>query len=135
MEPIKKLFQAKVFYGYEERKFELDSLQNQFLKHIPVQIHSNVKVKNRIGGVLIVEVTNNYVAHKLKMTSSSILKKLNNISSLKLEKIKIRIIVQSPIPKSEANKSSISSIEPMKKLSKEIADSPLKKYLKQIFKK
>jgi len=135
MEPIKKLFQAKVFYGYEERKFELDSLQNQFLKHIPVQIHSNVKVKNRIGGVLIVEVTNNYVAHKLKMTSSSILKKLNNISSLKLEKIKIRIVVQSPIPKSEANKSSISSIEPMKKLSKEIADSPLKKYLKQIFKK
>mgnify|MGYP000465753981 FL=1 len=135
MEPIKKLFQAKVFYGYEERKFELDSLQNQFLKHIPVQIHSNVKVKNRIGGVLIVEVTNNYVAHKLKMTSSSILKKLNNISSLKLEKIKIRIVVQSPIPKSEANKSSISSIEPMKKLSKEIADSPLKTYLKQIFKK
>ena len=135
MEPIKKLFQAKVFYGYEERKFELDSLQNQFLKHIPVQIHSNVKVKNRIGGVLIVEVTNNYVAHKLKMTSSSILKKLNNISSLKLEKIKIRIVVQSPIPKREANKTSISSIELMKKLSKEIADSPLKTYLNQIFKK
>ena len=135
MEPIKKLFQAKVFYGYEEKKSELDSLQNQFLKHIPVQIHSNVKVKNRIGGVLIVDATNNYVAHKLKMTSSSILKKINNSSSLKLEKIKIRIVVQSPIPKREANKTSISSIELMKKLSKEIADSPLKTYLNQIFKK
>jgi len=135
MEPIKKLFQAKVFYGYEEKKSELDSLQNLFLKNIPVQIHSGVKVKNRIGGVLIVDATNNYVAHKLKMTSSSILKKINNSSSLKLEKIKIRIVVQSPIPKREANKTSISSIELMKKLSKEIADSPLKTYLNQIFKK
>jgi hypothetical protein len=135
MESIKKLFQAKVFYGYEEKKSELDLLQNQFLKNVPVQIQSDVKVKNRVGGVLIVEVTNNYVAHKIKMTSSSILKKLNNNSSLKLEKIKIRIIVQNPIPIRKANKTSISSIDLMKKLSKEIADSPLKTYLKQIFKK
>ena len=135
MESIKKLFQAKVFYGYEEKKSELDLLQNLFLTNVPVQIQSDVKVKNRVGGVLIVEVTNNYVAHKIKMTSSSILKKLNNNSSLKLEKIKIRIIVQNPIPIRKANKTSISSIALMKKLSKEIADSPLKTYLKQIFKK
>ena len=135
MESIKKLFQAKVFYGYEEKKSELDLLQNLFLTNVPVQIQSDVKVKNRVGGVLIVEVTNNYIAHKIKMTSSSILKKLNNNSSLKLEKIKIRIIVQNPMPIRKANKTSISSIALMKKLSKEIADSPLKTYLKQIFKK
>jgi hypothetical protein len=135
MEPIKKLFTAKVFYGYEAKKSELDSLQNQFFQNIPGQIQSHVKVKNRIGGVLIVEVTNNNVAHKIRMTSSSILKKININTSLKLDKIKIRIAVQNPTPKREANKTSISSIERMKKLSKEITDSPLKTYLKQIFKK
>ena len=135
MDPIKKLFQAKVFYGYEKKKSELDSLQSQFLKNIPVQIQSEVKVKNRIGGVVIVEVSNNNIAHKIKMTSSSILKKLNSNSSIKLEKIKIKIVVQNPMPKRQVNKISIASIDSMKNLSKEIADSPLKTYLKQIFKK
>ena len=134
MEPIKKLFTAKVFYGYEAKKSELDSLQNQFFQNIPGQIQSHVKVKNRIGGVLIVEVTNNNVAHKIKMTSASILKKINNNASLKLDKIKVRIVVQSPIPKRQANKTTISSTARMKKLSKEISDSPLKTYLKKIFK-
>jgi len=135
MEPIKKLFQAKVFYDYGKKKSELDLLQNQFIKNIPVQIQSDVKVKNKIGTVLIVEVTNNNVAHKIKMTSSSILKKLNSAnSSLKLKTIKIKIDVQSPIPKRQANKTSITSINLMKSLSKEIADSPLKTYLKKIFK-
>jgi len=135
MDPIKKLFQAKVFYGYEKKKSELASLQSQFLINIPVQIQSEVKVKNRIGGVVIVEVTNNNIAHKIKMTSSSILKKLNNNSSIKLEKIKVKIVVQNPMPKRQVNKISIASIDLMKNLSKEIADSPLKTYLKQIFKK
>ena len=135
MEPIKKLFQAKVFYDYGKKKSELDLLQNQFIKNIPVQIQSDVKVKNKIGTVLIVEVTNNNVAHKIKMTSSSILKKLNSAnSSLKLKTIKIKIDVQSPIPKRQANKTSITSINLMKSLSNEIADSPLKTYLKKIFK-
>ena len=134
MEPIKKLFTAKVFYGYEAKKSELDSLQNQFFQNIPGQIQSHVKVKNRIGSILIVEVTNNNVAHKIKMTSASILKKINNNASLKLDKIKVRIVVQSPIPKRQANKTSISSTARMKKLSKEISDSPLKTYLKKIFK-
>jgi len=135
MEPIKKLFKAKVFYGYEERRYELDLLQNQFLQNIPSQIQPHVKVKNRIGGLLIVEVTSNNVAHKIKMTSASILKKINNNTPLKLDKIKIRISVQSPAPQRQANKTSISSVVHMKNLSKKIADSPLKTYLKQIFKK
>ena len=135
MEPIKKLFTAKVFYGYGERKSELDLLQNQFIQNIPDQIQPHVKVKNRIGGLLIVEVSSNNVAHQIKMTSASILKKINNNTSLKLDKIKIRITVQSPTPQRQANKTSISSIVQMKKLSKEIADSPLKTYLKQFFKK
>ena len=135
MEPIKKLFTAKVFYGYEERRYELDLLQNQFLQNIPDQIQPHVKVKNRIGGLLIVEVTSNNVAHKIKMTSASILKKINNNTPLKLDKIKIRISVQSPAPQRQANKTSISSVVHMKNLSKKIADSPLKTYLKQIFKK
>ena len=134
MQPIKKLFTAKVFYEYEGRKSELASLQNQILQNIPCQIQSHVKVKNRIGSILIVEVTNNNVAHKIKMTSASILKKINNNASLKLDKIKVRIVVQSPIPKRQANKTTISSTARMKKLSKEISDSPLKTYLKKIFK-
>ena len=135
MEQIKKLFTAKVFYGYGKRKYELDLLQNQFIQNIPDQIQPHVKVKNRIGGLLIVEVTSSNVAHKIKMTSASILKKINNNTSLKLDKIKIRIAVQNPAPQRQANKTSISSIVHMKKLSKKIADSPLKTYLKQIFKK
>jgi len=135
MEPIKKLFSAKVFNEYEERRFELDLLQNHFLQNIPGQIQPHVKVKNRIGGLLIIEVTSNNVAHKIKMTSASILKKINNNTSLKLDKIKIKITVQSPTPQRQANKTSISSIVHMKNLSKEIADSPLKTYLMEIFKK
>jgi hypothetical protein len=135
MKQIKKLFTAKVFYGYGKRKYELDLLQNQFIQNIPDQIQPHVKVKNMIGGLLIVEVTSSNVAHKIKMTSASILKKINNNTSLKLDKIKIRIAVQNPAPQRQANKTSISSIVHMKKLSKKIADSPLKTYLKQIFKK
>ena len=135
MKQIKKLFTAKVFYGYGKRKYELDLLQNQFIQNIPDQIQPHVKVKNRIGGLLIVEVSSNNVAHQIKMTSASILKKINNNTSLKLDKIKIRIAVQNPAPQRQANKTSISSIVHMKKLSKKIADSPLKTYLKQIFKK
>ena len=55
MEPIKKLFQAKVFYEFGKKKSELDSLQNQFLKNIPNEIQPNVKVNNIIKDTLIVE--------------------------------------------------------------------------------
>ena len=134
MEPIKKLFQAKVFYGYSQKKSELDSLQKEFLRTIPNKIKPHVKVKDKIGEILVVEATTNAAGHQIKMTASSILKKLCNSSSFKLKKIKIKIVVQKPIPKREINKTSIASINPMKKLSNEIADSPLKDYLKHIFK-
>ena len=134
MEPIKKLFQAKVFYKYGEKKSELDALQDEFLRNISDKIRPYVKVKDRIGEILVVEVTTSAVGHKIKMTSSSILKKISNSGSLKLKKIKIKIAVQNPIPKRKVNKTSISSIDHMKKLSNEIADSPLKAYLKHIFK-
>jgi len=135
MEPIKKLFQAKVFYEFGKKKSELDSLQNQFLKNIPNEIQPNVKVNNIIKDTLIVEVTSNTTAHKIKMISPSILKKINKEDiSLKLKKIKIKISVQNPIPKRKINKISISSINQMKKLSNDINNSPLKTYLKQVFK-
>ena len=135
MEPIKKLFQAKVFYEFGKKKSELDSLQNQFLKNIPNEIQPNVKVNNIIKDTLIVEVTSNTIAHKIKMISHSILKKINKEDiSLKLKKIKIKISVQNPIPKRKINKISISSINQMKKLSNDINNSPLKTYLKQVFK-
>ena len=67
------------------------------------------------------------------MSSASILKKMNADKSLNLKKIKIRIAIYNPESK-KINKTSISSIGPMKKLCNEIADSPLKVYLKQIFK-
>jgi hypothetical protein len=135
MEPIKKLFQAKVFYEFGKKKSELDSLQNQFLKNIPNEIQPNVKVNNIIKDTLIVEVTSNTIAHKIKMISPSILKKINKEDiSLKLKKIKIKISVQNPIPKRKINKISISSINQMKKLSNDINNSPLKTYLKQVFK-
>ena len=86
MEPIKKLFQGKVFKKYEQKKSELEDLQKKFVKNIPKEIHSNVKVKNKIGGLIIVETTSSAVAHKIKMTSSSILNKINNDNSLNLEK-------------------------------------------------
>ncbi len=135
MEPIKKLFQAKVFYKYGQKKSELDTLQDEFLRNIPDEIRPHARVKDKLGEILVVEVVSNTVGHKIKMTSSSILKKLNINSSLKLKKIKIRIIVQNPTPKRKVNKTSILSINQMKKLSNEISESPLKTYLKQIFKK
>ena len=134
MEPIKKLFQAKVFYEYGQKKSELDALQDEFLKNIPDKIRPYVKVKDRVGEILVIEVANNAVGHKIKMTSSSILKKISNVSSLKLKRIKIKIVIQNPTPRGKINKTSISSINHMRKLSNEIADSPLKAYLKNIFK-
>jgi hypothetical protein len=134
MEPIKKLFQAKVFYEYGKKKSELDTLQDEFLKNIPDNIRAHAKVKDRVGEVLVVEVTNNTVGHKIKITSSSILKKIRNSGSLKLKKIKVKIAVQNPTPKRKINKASISSIALMRKLSNEITDSPLKSYLNHIFK-
>ena len=134
MEPIKKLFQAKVFYKYGEKKAELDILQDQLLSNIPNQIRPHVKVKARVKGVMVLEVASNAIAHKIKMTSSSILQKVNNTSSLQLKEIKIKIAVQNPAPKEKVKKVSISTINHMRKLSDEITNSPLKKYLKKIFK-
>ena len=134
MEPIKKLFQGKVFNKYEQKKSELENLQKKFIKNIPKEIHSNVKVKNKIGGLIILETTSSAVAHKIKMTSSSILNKINNDNSLNLEKIKVKIAIHNPDSKRKKQKKSISSISSMKKLSTEIKNSPLKIYLKKLFK-
>jgi len=134
MEPIKKLFQGKVFKKYEQKKSEIEDLQKKFVKNIPKEIHSNVKVKNKIGGLIIVETTSSAVAHKIKMTSSSILNKINNDNSLNLEKIKVKIAIHNPDSKRKKQKKSISSISSMKKLSTEIKNSPLKIYLKKLFK-
>lgn len=134
MEPIKKLFQGKVFKKYEQKKSELEDLQKKFVENIPKEIHSNVKVKNKIGGLIIVETTSSAVAHKIKMTSSSILNKINNDNSLNLEKIKVKIAIHNPDSKRKKQKKSISSISSMKKLSTEIKNSPLKIYLKKLFK-
>ena len=134
MEPIKKLFQAKVFYKYGEKKLELDSLQDQFLRNIPNQIRPHVKVKDRIGQMLLIEVLSNSIAHKIKMTSSTILTKMNKHSLLKLKKIKIKIAIENPEPRMTVNKISIASINQMKRLSNKIDNSPLKIYLTEIFK-
>ena len=133
MEPIKKLFQAKVFLEYKQKKYELDALQDLFLKNIADKIRPHAKVKDRIGEILIVEVTNNAVGHKIKMASSSILKNINNNESLELKKIKIKIAIRNPKAK-KIIKTSISSIDPMEKLFHQIDESPLKAYLKKIFK-
>ena len=90
MEPIKKLFRGKVFYEYGKKKSELDTLQDEFLRNISEEMWPHVKVKNKLGEIIVVEVTNNTVGHKIKMTSTSILKKLNINSSLNLKKIKHR---------------------------------------------
>jgi hypothetical protein len=134
MEPIKKLFQAKVFDKYEQKKSELDSLQDQFIKNAPSQVRSYAKIRDKIGEVLVVEVTSSSIGHIIKMSSTSILKGMNSSHSLKLKKIKIKIIIQNPIPKKIRNKISISSITPMRDLSNKINNSPLKIYLKKIFK-
>jgi len=134
MEPIKKLFQGKVFNKYEQKKTELEDLQKKFIKNIPKEIRSNVQVKNKIGGLIIVETASSAVAHIIKMTSSSILNKINNDNSLNLEKIKVKIAIHNPDSKIKKQKKSISSISSMKKLSTEIKNSPLKIYLKKLFK-
>ena len=134
MEPIKKLFQAKVFTEFGEKKSEIDTLQNQLLNNIPDKMQSEVKVINRVGEILVLEVSSNSQAHKIKMLSKSILDKINSNSALKLKKIKIKISIQNIAPKRKVNKTSISSVNPMEKLSNEINNSPLKVYLKEIFK-
>ena len=134
MKPIKKLFQAKVFDKYEQKKSELDSLQDQFIKNAPNQIKSYAKIRDKIGEVLVVEAISNSIGHLIKMSSTSILKGMNSNQSLKLKKIRIKIVVQNPIPENIGNKISISSITPMRDLSNKINNSPLKIYLKKIFK-
>tara|TARA_B100000768_G_C11246941_1_gene362199 strand:- start:216 stop:671 length:456 start_codon:yes stop_codon:yes gene_type:complete len=134
MKPIKKLFQAKVFDKYGQKKSELDSLQDQFIKNAPSQIKSYAKIRDKIGEVLVVEAISNSIGHLIKMSSTSILKGMNSNHSLKLKKIRIKIAVQNPVPENIENKISISSITPMKDLSNKINNSPLKIYLKKILK-
>jgi len=133
MEPIKKLFQAKVFDKYEQKKSKLDLLQAQLIENVPSQLKSSVKIRDIIGDLLVVQVTSNSIGHKIKMSSTSILKKINSDNPLKLKKIKIKIVVQNPAPKKIRNKVSISSIGPMRDLSSKLNNSPLKTYLKKIF--
>ena len=134
MKPIKKLFQAKVFDKYEQKKTELDSLQDQFLENAPSQIKSYAKIRDKIGEVLIVEVTSSSIGHIIKMSATSIIKGMNSNHSLKLKKIRIKIAIQNPVPENIVNKISILSIAPMRDLSNKINNSPLKIYLKKIFK-
>jgi len=134
MEPIKKLFRAKVFDKYEQKKTELDSLQDQFLENAPSQIKSYAKIRDKIGEVLIVEVTSSSIGHIIKMSATSIIKGMNSNHSLKLKKIRIKIAIQNPVPENIVNKISILSIAPMRDLSNKINNSPLKIYLKKIFK-
>ena len=77
MQPIKKLFQGKVFDKYEQKKSELDLLHVKLIKSVASEIRPYIKIKDRIEDVLIVEVTKNSVSHKIKMSSASILKKMN----------------------------------------------------------
>ena len=134
MEPIKKLFRAKVFDKYEQKKTELDSLQDQFLENAPSQIKSYAKIRDKIGEVLIVEVTSSSIGHIIKMSATSIIKGMNSNHSLKLKKIRIKIAIQNPVPENIVNKISLLSIAPMRDLSNKINNSPLKIYLKKIFK-
>ena len=134
MKPIKKLFQAKVFDKYEQKKSELDSLQDQFIKNAPSQVRSYAKIRDKIGEVLIVEVTSSSIGHIIKMSATSIIKGMNSNHSLKLKKIRIKIAIQNPVPENIVNKISILSIAPMRDLSNKINNSPLKIYLKKIFK-
>ena len=134
MEPIKKLFRAKVFDKYEQKKTELDSLQDQFLENAPSQIKSYAKIRDKIGEVLIVEVTSSSIGHIIKMSATSIIKGMNSNHSLKLKKIRIKIAIQNPVPENIVNKISILSIAPMRDLSNKIKNSPLKIYLKKLFK-
>jgi len=88
MEPIKKLFQAKVFDKYEQKKSKLDLLQAQLIENVPSQLKSSVKIRDIIGDLLVVQVTSNSIGHKIKMSSTSILKKINSDNPLKLKKNK-----------------------------------------------
>jgi len=133
MEPIKKLLQNKFFSELNERKKEVDALQKIVSFSLPDIINKKIIVKNLLRNQLILEVSNNPIAHVLKMHEADLLKQLINEKYL-IKKIKVKIAM----PKYQKKKVVVRIPDSVNKklisLSKKMSDSPLKKIAKDLFK-
>ena len=136
MEPIKKLFQSNFFLEINKRKRRLELLQKEIAFFIPDELASLVRVKNKIGKALIVEVKSNVVAHKLKLQENQILDAINKNSGQKefLNKIKVRIIIQNIKIDKKLIVTPSYPIKKLRDLVNTIKDSPLKTTLNKLIK-
>ena len=136
MEPIKKLFQSNFFLEINKRKRRLELLQKEIAFFIPDELASLVRVKNKIGKALIVEVKSNVVAHKLKLQENQILDAINKNSGQKefLNKIKVRIIIQNIKIDKKLIVTPSYPIKKLRDLVNSIKDSPLKTTLNKLIK-
>jgi hypothetical protein len=136
MEPIKKLFQSSFFLEINKRKIHLELLQKEITAYIPEELISLVTIKNQIGKTLIVEVTSNVVAHKLKLYENKIIDAINQKSGQDqlINKIKIRMIIQNKKIKKSLRVQPNYLVKKLQNLSDSIKDSPLKTTLKILIK-
>ena len=136
MEPIKKLFKSSFFLEINKRKIHLELLQKEITAYIPEELISLVTIKNQIGKTLIVEVTSNVVAHKLKLYENKIIDAINQKSGQDqlINKIKIRMIIQNKKIKKSLRVQPNYLVKKLQNLSDSIKDSPLKTTLKILIK-
>ena len=136
MEPLKKLLQTKFFYEFNQRKNEVNNLQNLILDFIPKSLHTKIQVKNYTKDILIIEADNGAVAHTLKMYESTLLNKVNQTQILDhhIKKIKVKVSVFNPLKQKKAKKIPSSVNKKLKIIAKDMSDSPLKDIMKDLFK-
>lgn len=137
MEPLKKLLQTKFFYEFNQRRNEVNNLQNLISDFIPKSLHSKIQVKNYTKNILIIEADNGAVAHTLKMYESTLLNKVNQTQILDhhIKKIKVKVSVFNPLKQKKKAKKIPSSVnKKLKVIAKDMSDSPLKDIMKDLFK-
>lgn len=133
MEPIKKLFQSEFFSKLQEKKQLVDTYEKKMKKKVPASLQNAVKVTNVIDNVVVVEVSNNTIAHQLKLIKTQIIKEFK---SNKYPIFDLKVKINPNKNKHIINRSNypIKGRVQLKKLEKKLESSPLKKKLTKILK-
>ena len=137
MEPIKKLFEKDFFSDLLEKKIEVDLFQHTIDDILPNNMVNLFKVTKFTKGILFLSAPSNAFAHKIKLMSRDIIKKINpqldkdkHISS-----IKVRVSVANKLICKPGDGIPMEGIARLRDLSKKLNPSPLKKTISAILKK
>ena len=137
MEPIKKLLDGQKFSEFNTKKKEHDSLQKILINSLDKKFEDKVHAKNILNDVFLIEVMNSAVASQLKMSCTSLIKKINDSKKIetKIKKIKINVFIHHPKnPKRNIKKIPASANQSLRDLKADMSDSPLKNILSGLFK-